>query len=249
MPTTASNTFSSQGVQPLYDPANALVQHVKLQNSTTYVKGQVLGEKIGTNSLQRIEITGIPTGGNFTLTFAAQTTAAITWVGLSALNIQNAFEALSTVGKGNTKVTLNGTDVGASILIEFVGTLGCAAQSAITCSIGSLTGGTPAQAVTQTQVGAAGTPGSFDKLNPAAITGEQIAKAILEYDCVVDGSGNITVGGGEHGETSKSAPAFFSGTFAIQDLTGLTPQAVVDMGGRVISGNFVAATNGVVRFG
>src|SRR5262249_11087527 len=161
-----SNTFNAQGLQPVYDPNNALVQHVKLQNSTSYVKGQVLGEKIGTNSIQTITLSGAPTGGTFTLTFGAQTTGAIAW-NASAAQIQAAFEALSSTGRGTTKVTAYGTDVGMIIIIEFIGAMAAQAQGAITCSVASLTGGTPAQAVAQTQAGATGAAGSFDKYNAA----------------------------------------------------------------------------------
>src|SRR5262245_49111068 len=51
--------------------------------------------------------------------------------------------------------------------------------------------------------------------------GSQLPKCFLQFDCTTDGSGNVTIGGGQQGETYPDAPAFFSGDFAAADLTGL----------------------------
>jgi hypothetical protein len=134
MPAAAQHTFGNTGLVPFYRPELAVVQHVKLNVSATYVKGTVLGEVTAT-------------------------------------------------------------------------------------------------------------PGLFGLYADAGAGGLDTARAILAYDCVVDASGNITLGGGEHGQTQLSAPAFFSGWFLASELTGLTAAAVVDLG-RLISGS---VSSGILR--
>src|SRR5258708_8853331 len=53
---------------------------------------------------QQIAITGAPTGGTFTLTFGAQTTATINWND-NAATVQTRLQALSSIGAGNALVT------------------------------------------------------------------------------------------------------------------------------------------------
>lgn len=249
MATTPVNTFSVVGLQPYVNPGQARRLSVALAASLTLSKGTVLGEQLGTNAIHKVAITGSPTGGTFTLTFGAQTTAGIAF-GASVLQVQAALEALSSIGNGNVKVTGGWNDVGATFFVEYVGTLGAASQTTITCSIASLTGGTPAQATSSTQAGAAGSPGTFKAYNDQNTDGSQVPVAILQYDCATDGSGNITIGaqtgGGPFGETYKTAPAYFSGTFLTADLTGYDDNCARQPGWRRVSGT---PTSGVVRLG
>ncbi|MDE2097711.1 MAG: hypothetical protein KGL39_10720 [Patescibacteria group bacterium] len=249
MSSTAINTFSIVGLQPYVNPGQARRLSVALDNSLTLVKGTILGEKLGTNAIQKVVISGSPTGGTFTLTFGAQTTAGIAF-GATKEQVQAAFEALSSVGNGNAKVTGGWVGTGAVFFVEYTGTLGQAVQSTLTCSIASMTGGTPAQATSSTQSGAAGSPGVFKAYNEANTDGSQFPRCILQYDCATDGSGNITLGGasggGDWGETYKTAPAFFSGTFLTADLTGYDDSCARQPGWRLVSGT---PTSGVVRVG
>ncbi len=91
---------------------------------------------------QTVSITGGPTGGSFTLTYEAQTTAAIPW-NATALQVESALAALSTLGKGKVRCSggpLPGTAVTALII-------GDATPTALTHT-DSLTGGTsPAVAI------------------------------------------------------------------------------------------------------
>lgn len=48
MPTTATTTYSADKLDPIYDPELAKLIHVKLQASTTFAKGTVLGEVTAT---------------------------------------------------------------------------------------------------------------------------------------------------------------------------------------------------------
>jgi len=95
------------------------------------------GMTYGTNAQELVTITGAPTGGGFTLTFGAQTTASIPY-NATAIQVQAAFQALSTVGVGNCLVT---GGQGGPYTITFTGAKGNSAQGAIT-SANTFTGGT-----------------------------------------------------------------------------------------------------------
>ncbi|HMH58556.1 MAG TPA: head decoration protein [Galbitalea sp.] len=97
----------------------------------------------GTSEVQTVTISGTPTGGTFTLTFAGQTTAGIAY-NAAASAVQTALAALSTVGAGNVAVT--GSN-GGPYTVTFGGILAHTNVAAMTVSVSSLTGGTPAGAV------------------------------------------------------------------------------------------------------
>jgi hypothetical protein len=90
----------------------------------------------GANETQTITITGSPTGGSFTLTYAGQTTSAIAY-NANAATIQAALEALSTIGAGNVNVTGSGP-----FTVEFINDLADENVAAMTADGASLTGGT-----------------------------------------------------------------------------------------------------------
>jgi hypothetical protein len=138
VPTAATNTYTDAGLAPMYSPEEAFQFHVKLPNSTTLVKGTVLGE-------------------------------------LTA------------------------------------------------------------------------TPGSFKAYASGNADGSQTPKAILTYDVTVDGSGNHTLGGGDQGVTSLTAPAYFSGYFKTSELTGLDATALTNSPAwKLINGS---VADGVLRIG
>jgi hypothetical protein len=89
----------------------------------------------------------------------------------------------------------------------------------------------------------AATPGVFGVYGDAGAGGLDTARCLLHYDCQTDADGKVTLsptasqGGGEHLEKLEGAPAYFKGTFRCQDLTGLTADAVADLG-RLIQGTF-----------
>lgn len=90
----------------------------------------------GTAEVQTVTITGDPTGGTFTLTFSAQTTAAIAW-NATALAVQNALNALSNLD--GVTVT-GGPGPGTPYTVTFPVDMGDVAQ--MTASAAGLTGGT-----------------------------------------------------------------------------------------------------------
>lgn len=341
MPTSPTNTYGCEGLQPFYDPQQARTQPVKLPASVTYSKGQVLGETIGNNEVQTIVIDA--TGGTFTITFGGNTTSALDF-DATAAQVQAALEALASIGAGNVEVSKhwtrwtlthsNGTDAGTfglkitvngvsqiaaglawdataatidtalealdvvgtggvavtgnaggpytltflptlgdvevevvnddtndggvweggitvaqlaegAYVVEFVNALGNQNVAAMTTGAGSLTGGAGTATVATATAGSAGTAGTFRAYDPTGSDGRQVAKCILQYDVDVDASGNITVGGGEYGETYKTAPAYFAGTFLTSELIDLDEAAVSQLG-RLISGT---VASGVLRMG
>lgn len=110
----------------------------------------------GTNEVQTVSITGAPTGGTFTLTFNAQTTAAIAFDATAAA-VRSALEALSTIGSGN--VTSSGGPLpGTAVTVTFVGALARQDVAQMTAT-SALTGGvSPAVSVATTAAGSAVSP-------------------------------------------------------------------------------------------
>lgn len=97
-----------------------------------------------------------PTAGTFTLTVAAQTTAAIAF-GATPATVQAALELLSTVGAGNVKVSLGAfgptlATANSTYIIEYIGALG---QTTVVTT-GTFTTLTPSAsvAISATTVGA-----------------------------------------------------------------------------------------------
>lgn len=109
-----------------------------------------------TNEVQTATITGAPTGGTFTLTFSAQTTAAIAY-NASAAAVQSALEALSNVNPGDIKVTGN---AGGPYTLTFGGQYLGDNVASLTATA-SLTGGTT-PGVTMATTTAGGTATASD---------------------------------------------------------------------------------------
>lgn len=111
----------------------------------------------GTNEIQQVAISGAPTGGDFTLTYDGQTTAAIAF-DATAADVEAALLALDNIPAGSVAGT-GGPLPGTAVNIEFVGDLAGLDVSQMTAT-GNFTGGTsPAVTVTTTQAGVPGTGG------------------------------------------------------------------------------------------
>lgn len=111
----------------------------------------------GTNEVQKVTITGTPTGGTFTLSFGGNTTAAIAF-NATASAVDTALEALASIGTGGVTVT-GGPGPGTPWTVTFVGSKAATNVAQMTAT-SSLTGGTPAIAVTTVTDGINGTPAS-----------------------------------------------------------------------------------------
>lgn len=105
----------------------------------------------GGNATQTLTITGVPTGGTFTLTYDGYTTAAIAY-NAAASAVQAALVLLGNIGTGN--VTCAGGPLPVSpVTIAFAGTLAAQNIDLLTANISALTGGTPALTIVTTTAG------------------------------------------------------------------------------------------------
>lgn len=98
--------------------------------------------------VQTLTITGTPTGGTFTMTYAGQTTASIAY-NATAATVQTALEALSNIGAGNVACA-GGPLPGSAVTVTFTGEL-ASKDVVLMTTTDSLTGGTaPASSVATT---------------------------------------------------------------------------------------------------
>jgi hypothetical protein len=72
-----------------------------------------------------------------------------------------------------------------------------------------------------------------------------VMRGICPYGAVSDGSGNITIqGGNPAGTTEDTIPVFIAGYFFTADLTGVDAAGVADLGGHLVWGDY---TTGEIR--
>lgn len=108
-------------------------------------------QKAAQNEVQTLSITGTPTGGTFTISYAGQTTGAIAY-NANAATVQTALLALSNLDTDDVVCT-GGSLPGTAISMTFSGTLANTDVAALTTT-SSLTGGTsPLISVTETLKG------------------------------------------------------------------------------------------------
>jgi hypothetical protein len=130
-------------------------------NGLTTLLYAALGQKFsgpsGTQDVQTITITGVPTGGTFTLTYSAQTTAAIPY-NATAAQVQTALAALSNIGDYDVVCT-GGPLPATGVVVTFDGALN-GTVSLITQNSAGLTGGSsPTVVVTHTTTGVSNAAG------------------------------------------------------------------------------------------
>lgn len=127
--------------------------------------GLKLSGPAGANEVDTITKTGTWSGGTFTLTFNAQTTAAIPY---NATNeqIQDALVALSNIAKYEVTVT-GGPLFTTPIVIRLDGTLSGTQATGVTITTTSVTGSTPGANVVRTVTGASNLAGFRDIFVPS----------------------------------------------------------------------------------
>jgi hypothetical protein len=118
----------------------------------------VIGTYPGTNEVQRITITGTPTGGTFTLTFGGYTTAGIAY-NANAAAVVAALEALPNIDSGDVSAT-GGALPGSAVDVTFGGRYAGINVPAMTASGAGLTGGTSPAVAISTQTAGGGAAGS-----------------------------------------------------------------------------------------
>lgn len=259
MPTTATNTFNQQEIQPAIGTALDRTIAIGLAPSQSLARGTILGELAGTDAVWTITITASTSGGFFTISetvpSAVGPTAHIAWSATNATllaNLQTALDATfgKTGGQSNVQAALGTITAG-------IGTLTLTAKEAlgnrpVTFTLADSTTGGTGTTIASTTTGVKVTPGQYKAYASGNTDGSQIPKVILMRDCQVDGSGNITESptanqsGGQWGQTYLTTHAYFTGPFNIGDLTGLDSNAVTVMGGRIVQGNL--ADGGIFMF-
>lgn len=105
------------------------------------------------SEVQTATVTGVPTGGTFTLTLNGETTAGIAY-NAAASAVQSALEALPSLSAGDVTVT---GSAGGPYTITFGGRLAGQNVAAITASGAGLTGGTTPGVTMATTTGGGGT--------------------------------------------------------------------------------------------
>jgi len=240
MPTAPVATFNNLRLEPYIDPEDAREITVNLPASVSYIKGTILGELAGTTATHTLTASGALSAGSFTLSDGTNTTAAIAYnataAQLTAAMLAATPGPLGYIATGGTFTT--------PTAFTLTSTINGPRPTVLTVGGAGVTGGTITDASTIT--GTAGPAGTYKQYTAVATDGSQIPKVILAYAASTDASGNITYGGQDFGETRKSVPAFISGTFRCEDLSGLDANALTLMAGRLLNGT---VGTGTVRFG
>ncbi len=149
-------------VASYYDAANRLTDSVNVgtNGGSAYTRPSsvpsrsdtvlVTSQGYAADEVQRVALSGGPTGGTFTLSFGGYTTSTIA-SNASAATVQTALQALTSIGSGNALV-MGGS--GGPWAVRFAGSLAGTDQAQLTASGAGLTGGTsPSVAVTTTSQG------------------------------------------------------------------------------------------------
>jgi hypothetical protein len=124
--------------------------HDMVESAVFTASAAVLG---GANEQQTVTVTGAPTGGTFTLTYAGATTANIAF-NAAAAAVTAALEALPNIGAGNV-VSTGGALPGTPVVVTFQNALGKQNVAQMTAAHAFTGGTTPAIAVTTTTPGSA----------------------------------------------------------------------------------------------
>jgi hypothetical protein len=170
------------------------------------------------DEVQQVAITGSPAGGTFTLTFGAQTTAAINWND-PASTVQTRLQALSSIGAGNALVT-GGPGPNTPYVVQFTGTMAKTNEALITLANNSLTGGTsPSVSITAladgsntyTAITPTGTPPfTLFRANARIVFTQAIPGAVVRFH-----SGNYF----PYAQIAEAASCEFDGKMATEDTT------------------------------
>lgn len=234
-------------LQPIRNPQDARLIAVRLPGGVNYPAGTVLGERSSTtpaDEVQTLTVSGTPTGGTFRIGVPLQVGSVTPTIALahnaSAAVVQAALETILSVG--NVTVSLSG----AVYTVTFIGDFAKSSIPLLTLFANALTGGS-APTVTPAR-GTSGTPGAglFAAYDDALSDGTQIARAVLEHDCITDFSGRLITEYGSAGQLT--VPAFQKGTFLASELPGLDANGVADLG-KLLHGAAFNTTGAVIEIG
>ena len=176
--------------QLLVRPSSGTITNAVLGDGTAYSNVQSLSLGGAGNEVQSVTVTA--TGGTFTVTFGANTSAAIAF-NANASTVQTELERIPSIGVGNVAVTGVGS-VANPYVITFQGALGNTDVAALTLNTGALTGGTATQATVTNGASLGGTYTlSFNAGTTAAINVGDSAASIQTKLEVLAGVGNVKV--------------------------------------------------------
>jgi hypothetical protein len=231
MPTSAATTFSASRLDPLYDAQSAMCLPANLPPNATLAKGTVMGQATAAvNDVQTITITA--TGGTFTITFTDPVTGVSYTTAAIAYNANAAAQTTAiNLAIGATAAAVTGTYIYTFSGTNYAGK----AMPLMTLDTTLLTGGSAT--IAHTTFGAPA--GVWKAYASGNSDGSQTPKGILQYDCVVDGAGNVSLGSvaSPFGDTRKDAPVYVKGVFDTSLLTGLDATALTNANWHLLSGS------------
>ncbi len=175
------------------------------------------------NAVYTVNFSGSPTGGTFQLKFNGSSTATINYStnpGTLQANIQNALDALSTIGAGNTQALVNAGATSATI--TFQNADAATPETPITATVGTLSPGS-ISVTPSTTTGFAGLSGAATSSQTFSATITTTAAAAVAPVTGI-GTGGITgtltqTGFGLEGATSPTASVLVANT-GLQGLVG-----------------------------
>jgi hypothetical protein len=254
MPTSAINRYEPKTARldPCYNPEDAEEQVVKLVDGV-YLKGTVLGEKVGQSDIYTVVVDA--DGGYWTFTMpttpvgaggtSGHIAAALDVGGASAADVEAALEAIPAIGEGNVGVTETINVDDNTYVITLRGQLQDLDLDTPTVDATHLTGGAGTAVLTVTQDGDPGTLGTFGPYDDDATDGTQHARCILRYACTV--ASGVVTGINEWGAQQVNAvSAFMRGYFRTEELVGLDEGALADLHATITQGTLA---KGTVRIG
>ncbi len=235
MPAQLQRFDPSRVLLPVYDYPKAIEMPINLAPSVVLVAGTVLGQYAASvNESWTITVTGTPTSGTVTYTFYNPITGlsqdiAIAFNSTSAILLA---QLIPLFGTGNVAVT-GGALPGTALVVTLAGNLVARpAKTPVMKTNGLLGGTTPASTVAKTTTGH--TLGTWTTYASGNSDGTQNPQLLLKYDCATDVYGRITFGPTAGSEDNYlggiTAPAYRSGIFRTNALTGLDANALSKMG-------------------
>jgi hypothetical protein len=163
------------------------------------------------DTIQEVRLEGAPSGGTFTLSFAGQTTTALS-VDAREVDVRHALEALSSIGKGNVTVSGN---AGGPYRVEFIGAHAGVAEPLLTADGSQLT---PTGSVS---VAMAQEPFTYDtRYHVEYVTEEQFAKSAWAE---AQSSPAVDAGAGEDPTTDEEPGKAPLLTFASRIVSDVLP--------------------------
>jgi hypothetical protein len=230
--------YLNDPLMPLYPGSRQLP--VNLLPNTYYARGRVLGQfTTSANDVQTVTVTGTPTGGTFNLRVYHPYTNA-SGVAVIPYNASNVVaEGLLRAILGANVTVTGGALPGTPLVLTYGGAF---AQMPVTLAVldaNALTGGvTPTATIAHTTIGRS--VGTYGPFADAGTGGMGVARGLNMYECATDSGGNITWGPiaieGNNAYPVPDTPMHISGSFATEELVGLTDTAVGQLG-KIIRGD------------